>query len=91
MSTPAGLSAKPCVDAIVAGDGHEVFGLTSAGSLQDVSGRCVALEAGKVEFRQCSNVGRSVGDDRGGASQSQPLPQWHFLPIMLWAALGHRV
>ena len=45
------------VDAIVAGDGHEVFGLTSAGSLQDVSGRCVALEAGKVEFRQCSNVG----------------------------------
>ena len=173
VSTPAGLSAKPCVDAIVAGDGHEVFGLTSAGSLQDVSGRCVALEAGKVEFRQCSNVGRSVGDDRGGASQtrqhvlgtgrpgccchglrrsrscwcwqpfsggrakvrpsscrwssqprqacaskrckaeqalghvkfahaeachlqdqsqfdgkaaSQPLPQWHFLPIMLWAA-----
>ena len=57
VSTPAGLSAKPCVDAIVAGDGHEVFGLTSAGSLQDVSGRCVALEAGKVEFRQCSNVG----------------------------------
>ena len=57
MSTPAGLSAKACVDAIVAGDGHEVFGLTSAGSLQDVSGRCVALEAGKVEFRQCSNVG----------------------------------
>ena len=56
VSTPAGLSAKPCVDAIVAGDGHEVFGLTSAGSLQDVSGRCVALEAGKVEFRQCSNV-----------------------------------
>ena len=48
VSTPAGLSAKPCVDAIVAGDGHEVFGLTSAGSLQDVSGRCVALEAGKV-------------------------------------------
>ena len=29
VSTPAGLSAKPCVDAIVAGDGHEVFGLTS--------------------------------------------------------------
>ena len=57
VSTPAGLSAKACVDAIVAGDGHEVFGLTSAGSLQDVSGRCVALEAGKVEFRQCSNVG----------------------------------
>ena len=57
VSTPAGLSAKPCVDAIVVGDGHEVFGLTSAGSLQDVSGRCVALEAGKVEFRQCSNVG----------------------------------
>ena len=56
MSTPAGLSAKPCVDAIVAGDGYEVFGLTSAGSLQDVSGRCVELEAGKVEFRQCSNV-----------------------------------
>ena len=41
MSTPAGLSAKPCVDAIVAADGHEVFGFTSAGSLQDVSGRCV--------------------------------------------------
>ena len=41
----------------MAGDGHEVFGLTSAGSLHDVSGRCVALEAGKVEFRQCSNVG----------------------------------
>ena len=57
VSTPVGLSAKPCVDGIVAGDGHEVFGLTSAGSLQDVSGRCVALEAGKVEFRQCSNVG----------------------------------
>ena len=57
VSTLAGLSAKACVDAIVAGDGHEVFGLTSAGSLQDVSGRCVALEAGKVEFRQCSNVG----------------------------------
>ena len=57
VSTPAGLSAKPCVDAIVAGDGHEVFALTSAGSLQDVAGRCVALEAGKVEFRQCSNVG----------------------------------
>ena len=57
VSTPAGLSAKPCVDAIVAGDGHEVFGLTSAGSLQDVSGRCVELEAGKVEFRECSNVG----------------------------------
>ena len=56
VSTPAGLSAKPCVDAIVAGDGYEVFGLTSAGSLQDVSGRCVELEAGKVEFRQCSNV-----------------------------------
>ena len=29
VSTPAGLSAKPCVDAIVAGDGHEVFGLTT--------------------------------------------------------------
>ena len=57
MSTPAGLSAKPCVDAIVAGDGHEVFALTSAGSVQEVAGRCVALEAGKVEFRQCSNVG----------------------------------
>ena len=57
VSTPAGLSAKPCVDAIVAGDGYEVFGLTSAGSLQDVSGRCVELEAGKVEFRECSNVG----------------------------------
>ena len=50
VSTPAGLSAKPCVDAIVAGDGHEVFALTSAGSLQDVAGRCVALEAGKVEL-----------------------------------------
>ena len=25
MSTPAGLSAKPCVDAIVAGDGYEVW------------------------------------------------------------------
>ena len=57
MSTPAGLSAKPCVDAIVAGDGHEVFALTSAGSLHDVAGRCVALEAGKVEFRQRSTVG----------------------------------
>ena len=57
VSTPAGLSAKPCVDAIVAGDGYEVFGLTSAGSLQDVSARCVELEAGTVEFRQCSNVG----------------------------------
>ena len=34
-----------------------VFALTSAGSLQDVAGRCVVLEAGKVEFRQCSNVG----------------------------------
>ena len=34
VSTPAGLSAKPCVDAIVAGDGHEVFALTSAGSWQ---------------------------------------------------------
>ena len=29
----AGLSAKRCVDAIVAGDCHEVFALTSAGSL----------------------------------------------------------
>ena len=37
VSTPAGLSAKACVDVIVAGDGHEVFGLTSAGSLHDVS------------------------------------------------------
>ena len=166
------------VDAIVAGDGHEVFGLTSAGSLQDVSGRCVALEAGKVEFRQCSNVGgvwemtaegqvkqgnmclalggpgccchglrrsrscwcwqlfsggrakvrpsscrcssqprqacaskrckaeQALGHVKfahaeachlqdqsqfDGKRQSQPLPQWHFLPIMLWAAFGHRV
>ena len=31
MSTPADLSAKPCVDAIVAGDGYEVFGLARAG------------------------------------------------------------
>ena len=50
-SVYTGRLERPCVDAIVAGGGHEVFGLTSAGSLQDVSGRCVALEAGKVEFK----------------------------------------
>ena len=46
VSTPAGLSAKPRVDAIVAGDGHEVFALTSAGSVRDVAVRCVALALG---------------------------------------------
>lgn len=53
VSSPASLMAEPCVDAIVAGDGREVFAITSAGALQTVSGACLRLVAGKLELGGC--------------------------------------
>ena len=53
VSSGHGLNAEPCLDAIVAGDGRDVFTFTSEGLLQTASGYCVRLAGDKLELEKC--------------------------------------
>ncbi|CAL1158224.1 unnamed protein product, partial [Cladocopium goreaui] len=55
VSSGHGLNAEPCLDAIVAGDGRDVFTFTSEGSLQTASGYCVRLAGDKLELEKCDS------------------------------------
>ncbi|CAL1134719.1 unnamed protein product [Cladocopium goreaui] len=55
VSSGHGLTAEPCLDAIVAGDGRDVFTFTSEGSLQTASGYCVRLAGDKLELEKCDS------------------------------------
>ena len=58
VSSGHSLAAEPCLDAIVAGDGRDVFTFTKEGSLQTASGYCVHLAGDKLGFEKCdSNTG----------------------------------
>ena len=58
VSSGHSLAAEPCLDAIVAGDGRDVFTFTKEGSLQTASGYCVRLAGDKLGFEKCdSNTG----------------------------------
>ena len=48
-----GVEAKPCVDAIVAGTGTEVFSSSSEGQLQVLGGSCLGVVNGKVSLVEC--------------------------------------
>ena len=52
------LQAKACVDAVVDGDGHDVFAFTESGRLQEVGGNCVGVAGSKLVLSDCDgNVG----------------------------------
>ena len=57
VSSSRGFGAEPCLDAVVAGDGREVFTLTGPGQLQATSGDCVQVAAGKLELGECGGDG----------------------------------
>ena len=61
VSSGHGLTAEPCLDAIVAGDGRDVFTFTSEGSLQTASGYCVRLAGDKLEYWKSVTAAQGCG------------------------------
>ena len=59
-----GLAARACVDAIVAGQGSEIFTSGAAGQLQMLDGRCLGIVAEKLSAVECQ-------EGQGGWSISQ--------------------
>ena len=53
VAAGGGVDAKPCVDAIVAGTGAEVFSSSAEGQLQVLGGSCLGVVAGKVSLVEC--------------------------------------
>ena len=53
VATTAGVEAKPCIDAVVAGHGAEIFANNAAGQLQVLGGSCLGLVASKVSLVEC--------------------------------------
>ncbi|CAE7354146.1 unnamed protein product, partial [Symbiodinium sp. CCMP2592] len=53
VAAGGGVEAKPCVDAIVAGTGAEVFSSSVEGQLQTLGGSCLGVVAGKVSLVEC--------------------------------------
>ncbi|CAE7036298.1 unnamed protein product [Symbiodinium sp. CCMP2592] len=53
VAAGGGVEAKPCVDAIVAGAGAEVFSSSAEGQLQVLGGSCLGVVAGKVSLVEC--------------------------------------
>jgi len=53
-----GLALQPCLDAIVAGDGSEIFTFLEGGQLQLSSGKCLAASGGRLSAEECQ--GQSV-------------------------------
>ena len=50
------MDAKPCVDAIVAGTGAEIFSSNVEGQLQVLGGSCLGVVAGKVSLVECQDA-----------------------------------
>ena len=59
-----GLAARPCVDAVVTGQGSEIFASGAAGQLQMLDGRCLGIVAEKLSAVECQ-------EGQGGWSISQ--------------------
>ena len=59
-----GLAARPCVDAVVVGQGSEIFASGAAGQLQMLDGRCLGIVAEKLSAVECQ-------EGQGGWSISQ--------------------
>ena len=55
VATGKGVAAKPCVDAIVAGQGAEIFASSKAGQLQLADGHCLGIVADKVALLECQD------------------------------------
>ena len=55
VATRKGVAAKPCVDAIVAGQGAEIFASSKAGQLQLADGHCLGIVADKVALLDCQD------------------------------------
>ena len=49
----SGLELKPCLDAIVKGDGAEIFTLMQGGKLKLSSGQCLAIVGGRLSSEEC--------------------------------------
>ena len=47
------LLAKPCIHAITAGKGQEIFKLTKSSELQDVGGKCLGLFGSSLTLSEC--------------------------------------
>ena len=77
-----GLAARPCVDAVVTGQGSEIFASGAAGQLQMLDGRCLGIVAGKLSAVECQ-------EGQGGWSISQDGQVRH--GSMCLAVAGSRV
>ena len=56
VAAGGGVDAKPCVDAIVAGTGAEIFSSNVEGQLQVLGGSCLGVVAGKVSLVECQDA-----------------------------------
>ena len=57
------LLAKACLDAVVDGDGRDVFVFTDNGRLQEAGGSCIGVAGSKLTLSDCSWGCWAVGDD----------------------------
>ena len=83
VSTSAGVALQPCLDAIVAGAGVEIFGFTGTSQLQRSDGKCLALFGSRLGVEECQS-GRGAWE----ASQDGQLKQGD---MCLAAAAGSQV
>ena len=66
VAAGGGVDAKPCVDAIVAGTGAEIFSSNVEGQLQVLGGSCLGVVAGKVSLVECQDAQGSWVVSPGG-------------------------
>ena len=55
VATGKGVTAKPCIDAIVAGQGAEIFASSKAGELQLADGQCLGIVADQAALLECQD------------------------------------